>query len=517
MRFSTIFYPVYALVFLCAAAHSFGATSETQPVTTGGYRIIGAGITGASQLQPDAGKQSKLTLKSSDEQLVKAFDWAKRQACSYARDEGDPVGAWYEGGEPGRESFCMRDISHQVMGGHALGLVKHNFNMLHRFAENIAESRDWCSYWGMTRMNLPRRVDYRDDSRFWYCLPANFDVVAACCRMYLWTANPAYINDPVFLNFYEHSMTDYVERWALGPEAIMTRPRLLNVRGIFDPSDKFQPNRGLPGYDEQTKGYTAGSDLIGKEYAAFVAYAYIQDMRGRQDQAQKFMEKAVELRKLINTAWWNEAGQYFYQRLDKDHKGEGRGGAIFLLHDAVDDAKIKGALGGDNGGRGGAEILYKYGQADAAYERMLYTALDPRSRREYPETSFSWVGTLVNGTMGINLEAPAPYDAWVKGYWVDKVVRTLPGLGTKVAWTELSELPVRANTIAVRHDGVRKTRVINQHGPAFIWQACFAGAHESLLVNGNPAKALVEQGPLGEVSSVRVTIGAGGGATVEVP
>jgi hypothetical protein len=223
-----------ALVVLAAA-------SQAQPPggnVDAGYRIIGAGITGASQLQPDAGTESKLALESSDARLVQTFDWAKRQARAYARD-GDPVGPWYEGGEPGRESFCMRDISHQVMGGHALGLVRHNLNMLHRFAENISESRDFCNYWGMTRMNQPRRVDYRNDAQFWYCLPANFDVLAACYRMYLWSRDPAYLNDPVFLNFYDRTVVDYVQRWRLGLDQMMKRPRLLKVRGIFDPADKF--------------------------------------------------------------------------------------------------------------------------------------------------------------------------------------------------------------------------------------------------------------------------------------
>ncbi|MFA6126609.1 MAG: hypothetical protein WC699_04845 [Bacteroidales bacterium] len=35
--------------------------------------------------------------------------------------EDDPVGPWYEAAEPGREAFCMRDVSHQSMGAHALG------------------------------------------------------------------------------------------------------------------------------------------------------------------------------------------------------------------------------------------------------------------------------------------------------------------------------------------------------------------------------------------------------------
>jgi len=69
--------------------------------------------------------------------------------------------------------------------------------------------------------------------------------------MYLWLGDPACINDPAFLNFYDRTVADYVQRWGLGFEQVMKRPRLLNICGIVDPNDKFQPNQGIPGYDEQ--------------------------------------------------------------------------------------------------------------------------------------------------------------------------------------------------------------------------------------------------------------------------
>jgi len=519
--FSTgiVFTLISVFLFITTVTYAQVTTSQEQQKsrkTDPGYRIIGAGITGASQLQPNAGTESKLMLESSDARLVKAFDWAKRQARAYAR-EGDPVGAWYEGGEPGRESFCMRDISHQVMGGHALGLARNNLNMLHRFAENIAESRDWCSYWGMTRMNKPRRVDYRDDTKFWYCLPANFDVVSACYRMFLWSGDSTYVTDPVFLNFYDRSVVDYVERWALDIDHIMKRPRLLNVRGVFDPQDKFQKYRGIPGYDEQTQGYIANAELLSTQYAAYLAYAYIQEFRGDEEKAQKFQKKAAEIKNLMNTCWWNEQEKNFYARVDKDYKMEGRGGGNFLFHNLVDDGqKIKDVI--NAGGRNSTEVLYRYGDSDSAYSRMMDIAFGPGSRREYPEVSFSWIGSLVNGTMGITVEAPSPYQAWVRGYWVDKIVRTLSGLGTKIGWAELRNLPIRANEITVRHEGIRKTTLINQHGPSFIWRAVFPGSYETLLVNGRPMKALIEKDLLDRsVSSVRVTLGAGGAVSVEIP
>jgi hypothetical protein len=54
--------------------------------------------------------------------------------------------------------------------------------MLRRFAASISASRDWCGFWEINKDGFPAPIDYRDDPHFWYCLPANFDVMAACYR-----------------------------------------------------------------------------------------------------------------------------------------------------------------------------------------------------------------------------------------------------------------------------------------------------------------------------------------------
>jgi len=136
----------------------------------------------ASPGKPEA--TSELTLDCSEPRLVDAFNWAKKQALAFAFD-GDPVGPWYEAALPGREAFCMRDVAHQAMGAHALGLTRHTRNMLHRFAENISESRDWCSYWEIDRYNRPAPVDYKNDAQFWYCLPANYNILNTYYKMYV--------------------------------------------------------------------------------------------------------------------------------------------------------------------------------------------------------------------------------------------------------------------------------------------------------------------------------------------
>lgn len=65
---------------------------------------------------------SPLAFSTTDPQLQQSFDWAKQQALAYVSTGKDAVGDWYESALPGRNAFCMRDVSHQVMGAQALGL-----------------------------------------------------------------------------------------------------------------------------------------------------------------------------------------------------------------------------------------------------------------------------------------------------------------------------------------------------------------------------------------------------------
>src|SRR5690606_24671108 len=158
------------------------------------------------------GMRSSIDFSCSDPKLTQAFQWAKEQALAYAF-EGDPVGKWYEAALPGREAFCMRDTAHQATGAHFLGLAEHTYNMLYKFAVNISPSRDWCSFWEIDRHDRPAPVDYTDDADFWYNLPANFDVLDCCYRQYCWTGDRRYLEHPVFLEFYDRTVDDYVRTW----------------------------------------------------------------------------------------------------------------------------------------------------------------------------------------------------------------------------------------------------------------------------------------------------------------
>ena len=458
-------------------------------------------VTGVSKVNPAPGQlQSKLEIDSSSAKLVEVFQWARSQAMAYAFDAGDPVGPWYEAVEPGREGFCIRDTCHQALGAHALGLDRFTLNMLRRFAENISDSKDWCSYWEIDRFNRPAPVDYENDASFWYNLPSNFDLLDCCFRMYVWSGDQAYIQDPVFLNLYDRTVNDYVERWGLDLDHIMTRPRLLNQRGIFDPQAKFPPNRGIPGYDEGDHDYVIGFDVLVTQRAAYLAYAHIQQARMNAALADEYLKKAAAVENLIKTAWWNKTGQCFYSREGAAHQMKECGGwpeTEMGLDWRWDVTSASGPFRIPD---------------DTAVSGLLDLS---HARLEYPEVSYSRVADLLTNIMGVRLEYASQLLSATEGFWVEMTVRTLAGLGSGIEWAEVRNLPIRACEVTVRHDGPRKTTVTNQRGPAFIWRAMFEGRHSTLNVNGLETRATSQTDETGKtVSSVLVTVGAGGVVSV---
>jgi hypothetical protein len=132
--------------------------------------------------------------------------------------------------------------------------------------------------------------------------------------------------------------------------------------------------------------------------------------------------------------------------------------------------------------------------------------------------SYSVVGAIVNGLMGINVEPAAPLEALAKGQRFAIVVQTLPQLSAPTAWAEVRNLPVGAGMIDVRHDGNRAT-VLSNHGDERLeWEAVFPGQFTTLVINGKPQPAQEETLPLGRtVTRIRVQVKAGRRIRVAVP
>lgn len=489
--------------------------SDSRTLRSALASVVIIGLAVSTWAESRQARQSQLELRSSDTRLVQAFDWAKKQALMYVFDS-DPVGLWYEASLPGRRAFCMRDVSHQAAGAHALGLAGYTHNMLRRFAENISDSKDWCSYWEINYLNQPAPVDYISDKKFWYNLPANFDVLDASYRMYLWTRDRSYIEDPVFLNFYDRTVADYVSRWNLGTNAIMGRTNQVDGPPYF---------RGDPSYEESRPDIVLGVDLLAAQYAGYRSYAAIQKLRGNNEAAEISQKQSSDIKFLVNTKWWNASGAYFYSYIDKDHTFQGKADADLLYWGVVDDgAKAKSTIATllkrmqsepaneVEPESHYAEILYKYGVPDPAYAEIMDLTRAGRVRQEYPEVSFSVIGAIVSGLMGVNID---PVESAADPSAI--VVTTLPQLTKQTQWAELRNLPIGTGTISIRHEGIERTVFWNQGKTKLIWRAIFPGTSAKLIVNGKAVRA--ESGMLHSskpITWVQIPVGAGMSARVQV-
>ena len=466
--------------------------------------------TAGGQADKQAPVYGRLTFRSSDELLNKAFEWAKGRALAYVFT-GDPVGDWYEAALPKREAFCMRDVSHQAAGANALGLQAFNKNMFRRFAENISEAKDWCTYWEINRTNKPASVDYRNDKEFWYNLPSNFDVLDAIWRQFLWTGDRAYLDDPVFLNFFEKSLKEYVERWDLAPEKIMARKAIMNLAVPLNPKDSFHTSRGLPSYNEDEPGLNVGADLSAAQYAAYLAYANVRKMRGEKDEADLFFKKAVLLKDFFHKTWWNTyKGRYNVFHYPDGRFGTGIGQEFLLYWGVTENGKptrqaIESMLNLKDINiemrSYYPEIFYRYGEDAAAYRTVLYLCDETTKRREYPEVSYAVIGAIAMGLMGIEPDAR------------DGLVRTLARLSREMGekgWAEIGEVPVLSTIISVKHTGLKTTEFKNTGVNPVTWRACFQGKHEKIVLSGREMKAEHKTGIDGrEISFVTVIVKPG--------
>lgn len=410
--------------------------------------------------------------------MNEAFAWAKEQALSYAHLD-DPVGPWYEAALPGRDAFCMRDVAHQSTGAHLLGLHMHNKNMLQQFARHISGLRDWCSYWEITKDGLPAPVDYTDDSDFWYNLPANFDLVDCCLRQYQWTGDKDYIEASDLVNFYHHTVSDYVDRWDKDRDGLPEHYT-------------FYGRRGIASYMEDGMHPLVAGDLVAALYGGYRAYAEIQKLRGYEGHHQKYSDKADALQTMYREQWWNEQMGRFYGAILQDRSFYtpyyASAQYLPLYFRLIDDAeKLDKALldvvkhGGNNVEERSylAEIYYQYGLNDFAYSLLLELSHPKMPRREYPEVSYSVITSLITGMMGI-----APSAA-------DRVLVTQARL-SPVAWAEARHIPVWSNEVHVSHMSQQETVLEHVSGPMFVWEPQFSGIWRMISVNGTPVEAKVK-------------------------
>lgn len=408
--------------------------------------------------------------RSNNENLCRGFAWAKAQAEVYVRD-GAAMGPCYEAALPGRDAFCMRDVSHQSVGAHCLGLAAHNRNMTEAFARAISASKDWCSWWEITSEGKPAPVDYTDDGDFWYNLPANFDVMDTASRLYDLTGDRGYLLSPAMENFFLRTIENYIPRWDRDGD------------GIVDRADG-DGRRGIASYEESgTTGYRCAADALSLEYLAYLAAARMHAMKGDAGRAAACRREVDRLQAVFSDEWWNGEEQRFYEFRMKDGSFSPQrsdDNIMTPLRTGIirDPRQIDGQIACLTASEPSMiveirsylpTLLWKYRRDGDAMRVWLRMTAEDYPRREYPEVSFAAVEALFCGYMGISADA-------------DRSVLRTRSASADGEWAEAASFPLWGGSVDLRQDGRTKSTLTNRTGRALTWEAEFPTGVKTVLV-----------------------------------
>jgi hypothetical protein len=408
----------------------------------------------------------------------------------------------------------MRDVSHQTTGAAGLGLFAANRNMLDHFARSVAASRNWAGYWEIDGQGNPSPADYRSDDDFWFNLPANFDVLDAIVRMWRWTGDEFYRTDPQLQLFFRKTVTDYITQWQLQPDAILSRPRIVNQRLK---QGEFVASRGIPSYTEGPNNFIFGTDLLAAEYRAIRSYEEIATRPEDKELAGRIQGTADQIQHLLDSAAWSNEQEHFYGLIQQGQSGFGSADTMVLyFHATKDPDHIRRALDFVSNPTYWKTInieeesyvptvLFRYGRTNEAYRVLFDLSAPDKRRREYPEVSYAVISAIVSGAMGI--EPGSGADAFD--------VQTLPQPKVKADRLSLTSLRIKNNVLDISHTGDSRTHFANREGPAIRWKAAFSGREYELKINGRWVPA--EHGSLfgsREISWAIVTVPPGGSVTV---
>lgn len=454
------------------------------------------------------GQATGVSFKSADTAIENSFNWAKITALSYVGKNTDPVGPWYEAALPGRFAFCMRDVSHQSLGAEILGLHAQNKNMFSLFAKNISDNKDWCSYWEINKWGKPAPVDYKNDKDFWYNLPSNFDVITSLWKLYLWTGDKQYIQEKAFQNFYKKSLNEYIQRWTLSPDSLLTRNLYPKGSVAFklDGAIQTETDRGLPSYVESVPNMKVGVDLIAALYRANLSYAFILQLEGKHQQAQTYIQKGKKYQDKIYENWMMPVDSIFYTYYSNDGKFGGNHGEEFLLwFDALKDKKcrqntLKSLLASNMNVESTSYMplfLYRNDMWSKAYEKLLFLSNPETKRRLYPEVSYGVIEGIVQGFMGVDADA--------RTRTITTEYRT-----RKSTKSSLSNVSILGTSIDVTHENLKSSTIQNNGKLSFVWDAVFIGNYHKAKVDGKisvPENKIDENGV--NVSFIKVKVEPG--------
>lgn len=449
---------------------------------------------------------SSLTITSSSQYLVDAFNWAKPKALSYVQTGIGSNIPSYWAGYLSRPAFYSRDVCHMTAGAQLLGLNNENFSMLETFAKSSTSGRKYYPLWAFKFDGGIYTVDYKADDNFVREIPAVFEIVEKAYKMYLWSGDSRWINDPDMINYYDHALNDFI---SLHDE---------NANGVAE-EHHTSIWQGVATYNENGEGLVEAGDAIGSQYQAFLAYSGILAARGDSAGASIWATKAADLKNHFNTNWFSTSANRYIRGFSSSWTPKtdfGKENSWFMPMKQITnpgsrtdsyltyiDSSVS-ALAPFNieAYTYLPEAFYLWGRNDLGWKWLKYIA---DSRSTYPEISYTVIGHTAEGMMGIQPNAP------------QHKVATLPRLTPEVGWVQLDHIPVGGHDILVKHEGNTKTTLKHNTGTENLtWEAQFDGSYSTLYLDGTAMPASQKTVNGRTLSYITVALAAGQQKTVSV-
>ncbi len=390
-------------------------------------------------------------MRSSLTDLVDSFIWASCRAREWVqtgqREDHLPS---YWAGLTDRPMFYSRDLAHQMLGAHLLGLDAENLAMLRHFAASATERRGWYPLWAFHFDGTPAAIDYHDDDDFVREVPAPFELVEKAVEQYRWTRDERFLRTPEIAAFIRSTLTEFVRTHD---------PLGTQVAGESGTGDIF---RGTATYNEveHPPHLLVGGDGIASQWAAHSALADVAHEAGLDPEFTRWnTERTAALEAEFADHWWLADHEHYTAGFTR----EGPVGGFGL--ESTWFPAVKGLMRPDDRARAHLDHLsacldrtpphnveaftylpeayLRYGRDEEALRWIRFLAA---SRADYPEVPFTHVAHIATGLTGlavgprageVRTRAHIPADAWLE---VDGIAAGTSVLGVRHEGREASEL-----------------------------------------------------------------------------
>jgi hypothetical protein len=424
----------------------------------------------------------RVQVESSMQDLAESFDWASARAREWVQTGRNPgYLPSYWAGLTDRPMFYSRDLAHQMLGAHLLGLDAENLAMVRHFAASATRARKWYPLWAFNFDGTPAALDYRSDDDFVREIPAPFELAEKAAEQYRWTGDRNFLTAPELVSFLRTTVTLFVEAHD---------PLGTGVAGEAGSGDIFA---GTATYNEsaQPPHLLVAADGMASQWAAYRAVGALDGGLVDPGHARWNRERAERLADMFSAGWWLPDERHYAAGFTVD------GPVVGFGLESTWFPAVKGIMRADGRAEGhlaflrtaveshppaNIEAITYLPEAFLCYgwdaEALRWIRHLAGSRADYPEVPFTHVAHVAVGLTGL-APGPAPDTVHTRSH--------LPAGD----WLAVDAVPIGNSTVGVRHEGRENTELWVTAGPGVTWTSTWDAGHATTVAvpNGSRVRA----------------------------